>query len=129
MSPTTRQSVFSSTLSLARMLPVTFPETSTFWVSMDLPLDRSLNHQVLIAGDLPVDDDARTNDRIRHFDCFPSQMSSGSFTSIWMVPLKTAPSSITTRGALMSPVTLAVELIDTRDPASMFPLVSPLIVN
>ena len=34
MSPTTRHSLLSSTLSLATMLPVTRPAISTFWVSM-----------------------------------------------------------------------------------------------
>ena len=53
-------------------------------------------------------------------------MSSGSFTSISMEPLKTAPSSITTRGALTSPFTFALELIATRDDASMLPDASPL---
>ena len=58
------------------------------------------------------------------------QMSSGSFTSISIEPLNTAPSSITTRGALMSPVHLrALLLIATREPASMLPLASPLMVS
>ena len=81
MSPTTLESLFSSTLLLAMMLPVTCPDTSTFGrldvgfddaraldeealLERDASLDRAEHDQVLVAGDLAVDDDRRPDQRV-----------------------------------------------------------------
>ena len=51
----------------------TTPEPSTNRLSLqrDLALHRALDDEILVAGDLSVDDDAGTDDRVRHVVRFP----------------------------------------------------------
>src|SRR5262249_20693421 len=101
----------------------------------DLSLNASLNHQVLVTLDLTFDLNRRAEHRlVVAWGCHSLVLSlwiqtpGGSLTSMSTAPRNLAPSAITTRGALMSPTTLASEVISTLLEATVLPFMLPRIV-